>query len=119
MEFYQQFNTLPLSDRISKCTAIIKKYYPRLPILIDRYQTSDPLIRQHKFIVDPDMYFSEFMIMIRTYLPLLLPSQGLYIFYQHNIIQMNMKISEWYVRYPTLDGFINLVYSVESTFGKE
>lgn len=116
MEFYNQFHKLSIEDRIIKSNNIKDVYFPKLPVLIDRFQHTDPLIKKNKFLVEPGLYFHEFMIIIRKYIALQ-PSQAFFLLYNNSPIPMNQTIGEWYHHNPTEDGFINIVYCVESTFG--
>jgi hypothetical protein len=56
------------------------------------------------------------MIIIRKYIALQ-PSQAFFLLYNNSPIPMNQTIGELYHHNPTEDGFINIVYCVESTFG--
>jgi hypothetical protein len=118
MEFYKQFYNLSLEDRVCKSNHIKDIYYPKLPLLIDRLQKSDPLIKKNKFLVEPDLYFHEFMIIIRKYIAIK-PNQALFLLYNNSPIPMNQTMGEWYHQHPSEDGFINLIYCVESTFGSK
>ena len=117
MEFLQNFESIPRPIRIKRAQEIKYKYYPRLPLLIDRFQKKDPLLKSNKFLVSPTIQFSEFMILLRKQLKME-PYQALFLCSKSgNPINMSETVGQVYHHIGNPDGFLYIVYSLENTFG--
>jgi hypothetical protein len=116
MEFFKSIESIPLVIRMEQTSQAKSKYYPRLPLLIDRYSQHDPRISQHKYLVGPDIQFSELMILLRKRIQLK-PHQALFLFNKNTMVSMHDTIGNYYHQYSDNDGFLYLIYSLENTFG--
>jgi GABA(A) receptor-associated protein len=116
MEFSKSLESIPLVKRIEQTSLAKSKYYPRLPLIIDRYKEQDPPISQHKYLIGPDIQFSELMVLLRKRIQLK-SYQALFLFNKNNMVSMNDTIGNYYHQYGDKDGFLYIIYSTENTFG--
>jgi hypothetical protein len=116
MEFFKSIESIPLVKRMEQTAQAKSKYYPRLPLIIDRYSPHDPRISQHKYLIGPEIQFSEFMILLRKRIQLK-PCQALFLFNKNTMVSMNDTIGNYYHLFSDKDGFLYIIYSIENTFG--
>jgi len=119
MEFQTQLKEKTLVDRQEQATRIMKKFFPKLPVIIDRANRRDPIIDKNKYIIDPDTSISSVISIIRKRITIE-PHQSLFIFMDNQIPNANHTIREIYYSKalePNHDGFLYLTYSIENTFG--
>ena len=65
MEFYRQMSQIPLSERLDQSSRLMKKFYPKLPVIIDRANSNTPQIDKNKYLIDPDMTVANVLTIIR------------------------------------------------------
>ena len=108
----------PFVQRLNESTNIRHRFPGRIPIIIDKaHIASDmPAIEKNKYLVPGTMTFGQFIYIIRKQLTLP-PEKALFIFVDNSLPPASTFMSEIYTSYSSLDGFVYMLYSGESTFG--
>ena len=111
-------NNYPFNQRKLNCNNILKKYPNRIPIICEKFQYSlnAPNIDKHKYLVAYDLTLGQFMAVIRKRMKMT-PDAGLYIFINGIISSNSYLLSSLYSDFKDDDGFLYIIYDVESTFG--
>lgn len=120
MEFYKAYLDIPLPERLVRTNRLLYKYPQRIPIIIDRFKSGDPEVKQHKFLLESSMIMSQFVYLLRKQLSNNLgPEHALFLFDKKTYSTLNMSatIGELHKHIVDPDGCIHLVYSLEATFG--
>ena len=107
-----------LKDRLEESEKITQKYPDRIPIICERnYRIRDiPDIDKNKYLVPQDLTIGQFMYVIRKRLNLD-PSKALFIYINNIIPSTNQIIKDIYFFHKSIDGFLYITYSSESSFG--
>ena len=123
MIFKQQFT---YEDRQREGTRITTRYPDRVPIIVERKESSYnkisgdkvPDIDKHKFLVPRDLTVGQFIYVIRKRIKLG-PEQALFLFIgQSNTIPpTNMLLGTIYNNHMDPDLFLYIYYCGENTFG--
>ena len=118
MEFQNELKKMSLVKRTEESTRLLKKFYPKLPIIIDRSRTSDPAINKSKYLIDPQITIGNLLTIIRQRIKLN-PTEAIYLFVNNDIISTHATIAEVYQQsqLKNPDGFLYIVYCLENTFG--
>lgn len=118
MEFQTEMKKMSLAKRIEDSTRLLKKFYPKLPIIIDRHRTSDPSINKSKYLIDPEITIGNLLTIIRRRIQLN-PNEAIYLFVNNEIVSVQSTILEVYQQsqLKNPDGFLYIVYCLENTFG--
>ena len=118
MEFHTAFLSEPLEERQARSLRLIKRYNGRYPVIIDRSSRFDPKISKHKFLIDSATTLSEMMFLLRKHIQLP-PEKAMFLFCDNVLLSGNTTIGHLHhlcsLKYN--DGFIYLLYSLESAFG--
>jgi GABA(A) receptor-associated protein len=98
--------------------AVLKKYPDRIPIIVEKYEKSDiPDIDKTKFLVPRDLTMGQFLLVIRKRIKLQ-PEQAIFTFINNTLPPVHETMENLYNQMKDKDGFLYVVYSGESTFGK-
>lgn len=122
----KNFNSLEKRQKVSK--DLMDKYPTRIPIIISFQSSSKFHLIKHKYMVSSESSIGEFLIIIRDYIknndsktegPETISSQtGFYIFTESNTLAMiSDTITNVYLKYKNIDGFLYFIISDENTFG--
>jgi GABA(A) receptor-associated protein len=95
---------------------IMDKYPDRIPVIIKKANSKDPDIDRTKYLVPKDITFGSFVYIIRQRLKMK-PDQALFIFVNNSLVNQTEIMSFVYKKYKSSEGSLNLVYTLESTFG--
>lgn len=132
MEFIQEFRRDDWTKRLAKTQYLREKYPGRIPIIVDRGNTTTPKLSDNRFIVPLKssreekgekvtecMTIGQLLHIIRKYMPTLTPEQGLFLFlYEKNILPPGgASLSQVYAEHQDRDGFLYVTVLVENTFG--
>lgn len=111
--------THPLSQRKAEAERIRKKYPDRYPLIIEKSDTRDGLtdIDKNKFLIPNDLTIGQLSFVIRKRINLG-PEQALFLFINNEIPPVSAMIGNLYNQFIDEDGFMYVVYSGETTFGK-
>ena len=119
MEYHTELKKKPLSERQDQATKIMKKFFPKLPVIIDRCNKTDPMIEKNKYLIEPDTSISTIITIIRKRVKID-AYQNIFVFIDNEVPNANHTIGEIYHKKALLsnhDGFLYLNYSIENTFG--
>ena len=95
---------------------IMDKYPDRIPVIIKKAKTHDPDIDRNKYLVPKDITFGSFVYIIRQRLKMK-QDQALFILVNNTLVNQTDIMSHIYKKYKSTEGCLNLVYTLESTFG--
>tara|TARA_B100001123_G_C15242615_1_gene999682 strand:- start:419 stop:769 length:351 start_codon:yes stop_codon:yes gene_type:complete len=96
---------------------IIQKYPEKIPIIVQKYYTSElPEIDKSKYLVPKDMTMSQFMFTIRKRIQLE-SNQALFIWINNGLVTSSKTMMEIYSENKDEDGFLYIDYTNENTFG--
>jgi GABA(A) receptor-associated protein len=107
-----------LAERKIESAKIRAKYPDRIPVIVERLEKSNvPEIDKHKFLTPADLTMGQFVFVIRKRMKL--PAdQALFIFVGGNVLPpASALIADVYKEHAGEDGFLEIFYSGESTFG--
>ena len=103
--------------RKNEASNIIEKYPDRIPIIVQKYYTSElPDVDKCKYLVPKDMKLTQLTFVIRKRIKLD-STQTIFITINNGLIPGNRSLSEIYNEYKDEDGFLYIVYTNENTFG--
>jgi GABA(A) receptor-associated protein len=132
MEFIQEFRKDDWTKRLAKTQYLREKYPGRVPIIIDRGNTSTPKLTDNRFIVPLEttreekgekmnecMTMGKLLHVVRKHMPTLTHEQGLFLFlHEKNVMPpTSSTLSQVYAEHQDRDGFLYITVLVESTFG--
>ncbi|KAK9147120.1 hypothetical protein Sjap_007023 [Stephania japonica] len=107
----------PFEDRVKESKDIVAKYPDRVPVIVERYSSSDlPEMEKKKFLVPRDMSMGQFIHIISSRLRLT-PGKALFVFVNNTLPQTATLMETLYDSLKDEDGFLYLCYSSEKTFG--
>lgn len=96
---------------------IIEKYPDRLPVIVEKQETSDVVnIDKNKFLVPCDLTVGQFVYIIRKRMKMP-PEKAIFIFVNNQIPMQSSIMSAVYNRSKDKDGFLYIKYAGENTFG--
>ena len=107
-----------LEKRRGECKRIREKYPNRIPIIVEKHESSDvPVIDKKKFLVPEDVTFGQFLYIIRNRMNL--PAdKAMFLFIQGSFIPpVSANIQSSYEEFKDEDGFLYCTYAGENTFG--
>lgn len=103
-----------MSVNLSK--SLLLRYPNKRPVLVYPINNTQPMIKKNKFLVDTRMTMSEFLYSIKKYI-VVDEKEAIFLFINDNIlVRMSDLVIEVYEQYNR-DGFLNIKYSIENTFG--
>lgn len=106
-----------LDKRIDESTRIRKKYYDRIPVIVEKDGSSDiEDIDKKKYLVPDDLTIGQFIYVLRKRIKLD-PDKALFLFINNSLPPTASLMSTVYKEYKDTDGFLYVIYSGESTFG--
>ena len=112
MNNYKNKNSF--SKRKNESKNVIKKYPDRLPIIVQKYHSSElPDIDKVKYLVPKDMTMSQFTFIIRKRISLE-PSQAIFITVNSSLVTSSKLLSELYMEEKDDDGFLYITYTNEN-----
>ena len=104
-------------NRYKESRNIIKKYPDRIPVIVEKQETSDViLIDKNKFLVPCGLTVGQFVYVIRRRMKLP-PEKGIFIFVNSQIPMQSARMSSIYDQFKEKDGFLYIKYAGENTFG--
>ncbi len=101
---------------MSEYQRIMEKYPDRVPVIIKKATSNAPDIDRNKYLVPKDITFGSFVYIIRQRLKMK-PDQALFIMVNNSLVNQTELMSSVYKKYKSPNGSLNLVYTLESTFG--
>jgi GABA(A) receptor-associated protein len=119
MSIIEKYKEKPFVQRFKESSEIRQRFPGKIPIIVDRAHiaTDMPLIQKSKYMVPGTMTLGQFIYVIRRQLTLP-PEKALFVFVENTLPPSSTFMSEIYAKYSSLDGFVYMLYSGESTFGK-
>ena len=103
--------------RANEATRIKKKYPDRIPVIVEKAQSSNiPDIDKHKYLVPKDLTVSQFIYVIRKRVKIN-SGEALFLFINNNIPVSSHLMSNVYENNKDSDNFLYCLYQNESTFG--
>lgn len=109
-----------LEERKDEFSRISHRFPNKIPLIIENKNTSKlfiPDIVKKKFLVPSDMTISQLLIVLRKRIQVE-STTAIFLFVNDHIIPSgNSIISELYMSYKDIDGFLYLGYRGENTFG--
>lgn len=102
--------------KLDEYTRIHRKYPDRVPVILQKGNSSAPDIDRNKYLVPKDITFSSFIGVVRQRLKMK-PDEALFIMANNSLVTGSEIMSNIYHKYRSPEGFLLLEYSLESTFG--
>jgi len=104
-------------ERCKESTKIITKYPERIPVIVEKQETSDVVdLDKNKYLVPWDLTVGQFVYVIRKRMKLP-PEKAIFIFVNNQIPMQSMCMSNVYDEEKDRDGFLYIKYAGENTFG--
>ena len=117
--YITQFKKQSLEKRTEMSSTVLKKYPDRCTIIVGKRDGDDlKELDKKKYICPLDINLAQFTYAIRKKLTLK-PEKALFFFINNKIYQGNTMMSEIYRENKEQDGFVYVIYCLESTFGAE
>ena len=117
--YITQFKKQSLEKRLEMSSTVLKKYPDRCTIIVGKRDGDDlKELDKKKYICPLDINLAQFTYAIRKKLTLK-PEKSLFFFINNKIYQGNTMMSEIYRENKESDGFLYVIYCLESTFGAE
>ena len=118
-QYITQFKKQSLEKRLEMSSNVLKKYPDRCTIIVGKRDGDDlKELDKKKYICPLDINLAQFTYAIRKKLTLK-PEKSLFFFINNKIYQGNTMMSEIYRENKESDGFLYMIYCLESTFGAE
>ena len=109
--------SFPLQKRIDEAVYIMKKYPDRVPVIIEKDDSSEiKVIDKKKYLVPVDLTIGQFIYIIRKKIQLP-PEKAIFLFINNILHPISSLMSQVYEDNHDADGFLYIVYSGENTFG--
>jgi len=102
--------------KLDEYTRIHRKYPDRVPVILQKGNSSAPDIDRNKYLVPKDITFSSFIGVVRQRLKMK-PDEALFIMANNSLVTGSEIMSNIYHKNKSPEGFLLLEYSLESTFG--
>ncbi len=100
----------------------LRERFPgRIPVLVLRHRGAAPdvpRLPKSKFLVPRDLSIGQFIYVVRHQMKMA-SEKALFIFVGNTLPTTGTIMSEVYEQFKSPDGFLRVVYTSESTFGKE
>jgi GABA(A) receptor-associated protein len=110
--------THTFEQRSEEIKKILIKYPNRIPVLIEKNNSSDiPSTTKCKLLVPYDLTVGQLIYVIRKQLNSLPAEKALFIFVNNTLPMTGASILSLYEKHKSPDGFLRIVYSGENTFG--
>ena len=110
-------NKFPLKKRTDESTRIRKKYPDRVPVIVEKDESSDiDNIDKKKYLVPADLTVGQFVYVVRKRIKLE-PEKAIFWFINNTLPPTSSLMSHVYNEHKDTDGFLYIVYSDESAFG--
>jgi GABA(A) receptor-associated protein len=104
-------------NRCKESKNIIDKYPDRVPVIVEKQETSDVVdIDKNKFLVPCDLTVGQFVYVIRKRMKMP-PEKAIFIFVHNQIPMQSTLMSTIYDQSKDNDGFLYIKYAGENTFG--
>lgn len=104
-------------NRCKESKNIITKYPDRVPVIVEKQETSDVVdIDKNKFLVPCDLSVGQFVYVIRKRMKMP-PEKAIFIFVDNHIPMQSSLMSSIYDQSKDKDGFLYIKYAGENTFG--
>jgi len=104
-------------NRVTESNNIKCKYPDRIPVIVEKQQTSDiTVIDKNKFLVPNDLTVGQFVYVIRKRMKMP-PEKAIFVFVNNQIPLQSSLMSSVYDEYKDKDGFLYMLYASENTFG--
>lgn len=104
-------------NRCKESTNIITKYPERIPVIVEKQETSDVVdLDKNKYLVPWDLTVGQFVYVIRKRMKLP-PEKAIFIFVNNQIPMQSLRMSNIYEEQKDNDGFLYIKYAGENTFG--
>jgi GABA(A) receptor-associated protein len=104
-------------NRLKESKTIIQKYPDRIPVIVEKQETSDiGDIDKNKYLVPCDLTMGQFVYVIRKRMKMP-PEKAIFIFVNNEIPMQSTPISSVYDESKDTDGFLYIKYAGENTFG--
>lgn len=107
-------------ERRKQMAARVKERYPdRLPIICEPIRNETKMrMDKRKFLCPSTLRMSHFIVVIKSRIKDLKPTEAIYIYVNNSIIPPNtMTVSEAYEKYADEDGLLYIQFAKENTFG--
>ena len=133
MEYIKEFEKTEWTKRLAQTQRLRIKHGGRIPMIVDRGNISTPKPQNHRFLVPLEieqkladgtvmkapMTMANFMVELRKNIPTLRPDQAIFMFiYGTNVLaSMSTPLSQIYDEHQEKDGFLKIIFTIESTFG--
>ena len=112
------FKSMHSFNERSKESARVRLSHPeRIPVIVERGNTSVKMIDKRKYLVPKDLTIGQFIYVIRKRLDLS-PDQAIFVFINNTLPTTSELMINEYNNKKDDDGFLYITYSGESTFGK-
>lgn len=109
--------TFSLQKRTDESDRIKKKYPDRIPVIVEKANSSDiATIDKKKYLVPHDLTLGQFVYVIRKRIQLS-PEQAIFVFVNKTLPPTASLMSQIYKDHIDIDGFLYVTYAGESTFG--
>jgi GABA(A) receptor-associated protein len=106
-----------LKKRKEEATRIILKYPDRVPVIIEKDESSEIIsIDRKKFLVPEDLTVGQFLFVIRKRIKLS-PEKAIFLFVNNTLPSTSSLMSYLYKQNKDDDGFLYMLYAGEATFG--
>ncbi|PIA37961.1 hypothetical protein AQUCO_02900070v1 [Aquilegia coerulea] len=104
-------------ERLEESKSILAKYPDRVPVIVERFSSSDlPEMEKKKYLVPRDMSVGQFIHILSLRLRLS-PGKALFVFVNNTLPQTASLVDAIYGSLKDEDGFLYMCYSSEKTFG--
>lgn len=104
-------------NRCKESKNIITKYPDRVPVIVEKQETSDVVdIDKNKFLVPCDLTVGQFVYVIRKRMKMP-PEKAIFVFVDNHIPMQSSLMSSIYDQSKDKDGFLYIKYAGENTFG--
>jgi GABA(A) receptor-associated protein len=94
------------------------KFPDRVPVIVEKKGKDTPDIDKKKFLVPADLTAGQFLYIIRKRVKLS-SEHALFLFINNTLIAPNTLMSELFHRQKGENGFLNIIYATEATFGSK
>lgn len=117
MENIKKLRQVNMSSRKALVESVRQKYPDRLPIIVDRATSTDPILPKNKYIIESTSTMGTLIAVLRKHL--ILPSGSALFFYTESqvMVPVGALIGDIYKQYKNEDGFLYILYTLENTFG--
>lgn len=104
-------------NRCKESKNIITKYPSRIPVIVEKQETSDVVdIDKNRFLVPCELTVGQFVYVIRKRMKMP-PEKAIFVFVDNHIPMQSSLMSTIYDQSKDKDGFLYIKYAGENTFG--